>query len=185
MYFFDVGNLHSSWHRLGIPSGQCIDRQRGRVQILFYFYLFIYFYLFYLFIYSFIYFIYLFIYLFFFYLLEGVRSRLSTPVNTPLVLMNKKYVFCYCVQHCRCCFQANTGVQCVETVRVTKQSQGQWNNPSLLGGVGHYITQFKVCVHKVSSQNSHKWPTYRQKFGASSKRITLYHHSFLFAMIFL
>ena len=28
----------------------------------------------------------------------------------------------------------------VETVCVSKQSQGQWNSPSLLGGVGHYIT---------------------------------------------
>ena len=68
--------MHCSGFRLGIPSGRCIIRQRGRVQILFFYFVRFYFIL-------------LFIYLFC--LLEGVRSPSSTPLNTPLDWSNCRF----------------------------------------------------------------------------------------------
>ena len=73
--FLRLGTLHSSGHRLGMPSGWWINRQRERVQILFLnFNLFLF------------HFIYLLFYIYFC-LLEGVRSRSSTPVNLPLFMI--------------------------------------------------------------------------------------------------
>ena len=50
-----LATLFSSWHRSGVPSGRCINRQRGRVQILFFYFYF----LFYLFLFYLIYFIFI------------------------------------------------------------------------------------------------------------------------------
>ena len=54
-------------HRLGIHSWRCINRQRGRLQILFFYFIYFYFVLFIYFLPS-----------------GGVRSRSSTSVKTPL-----------------------------------------------------------------------------------------------------
>ena len=42
--------MHNSGYRLGMPSGQCINRQRGRVQIRFFFILLVLILFYYLFI---------------------------------------------------------------------------------------------------------------------------------------